>query len=68
LRNSIASSVVLPLADGLVERLRSGIEVLDAGCGRGLALIAMAQRYPASRFTGYDLCEDAVAFASETVA
>ena len=41
-------------------RLAAGIEVLDAGCGRGKALIAMAGRYPASRFTGYDLCADAI--------
>ncbi len=51
---------VLPLADGIQERLFSGIEVLDAGCGRGRALMALAQRYPASRFTGYDLCRDAI--------
>jgi 2-polyprenyl-3-methyl-5-hydroxy-6-metoxy-1,4-benzoquinol methylase len=54
---------VLPLVPGLAERLERGIDVLDAGCGRGLALMALARRYPASRFTGYDLCTDAIAFA-----
>jgi len=54
---------ILPLADGLEARLAAGIDVLDAGCGRGAALIAMAGRFPASRFTGYDLCADAVAYA-----
>ena len=43
--------------------LESGIEVLDAGCGLGRALQAMAARYPRSRFTGYDLCADAIAGA-----
>jgi len=57
---------VLALADGIEARLEQGIDVLDAGCSRGSALIAMAQRFPASRFTGYDLCEDAIAFAKET--
>lgn len=56
---------ILPLAEGTAERLATGIEVLDAGCGRGAALIEMARRYPASRFTGYDLCGDAIAFAKE---
>lgn len=54
---------ILPLAEGLTARLEAGIDVLDAGCGRGSALIAMAGRYPQSRFTGLDLCPDAIAFA-----
>ncbi len=56
---------VLPLAPELQSRLAEGIDVLDAGCARGSALIAMAKRYPASRFTGYDLCSDAIAFAQK---
>ena len=55
---------VLPLVDGLQARLEAGIDVLDAGCGRGRALLAMAARYPRSRFTGYDLCTDAIAWAA----
>ena len=55
--------VILPLVNGIDERLKAGIDVLDAGCGRGHALIALAKRYPASRFTGYDLCADAIAHA-----
>ncbi len=55
---------ILPLVPGLDARLREGIDVLDAGCARGSALIAMARRYPASRFTGYDLCADAISFAA----
>lgn len=54
---------ILPLAPGLIERLDAGIEVLDAGCGRGKALNLMASWYPNSRFTGYDLSEEAIAFA-----
>ena len=46
---------ILPLVAGLDARLDAGIEVLDAGCGQGSALIALAGRYPRSRFTGYDL-------------
>lgn len=58
---------VLPLVSGLEKRLEQGIDVLDAGCGRGLALTALATRFPQSRFTGYDLCPDAIAFAQNNV-
>ena len=55
---------ILALAPELHDRLASGIDVMDAGCGRGAALIALARRYPASRFFGYDLCADAMEFAT----
>lgn len=51
---------ILPLAEELPERLADGVRVLDAGCGKGLALIRMAGAYPRSHFTGYDLCTDAI--------
>ena len=56
---------ILPLVPGLAKRLESGIDVLDVGCGRGRALLILAQRYPQSRFTGYDLSPEAVAWAQE---
>ncbi|MFC7400186.1 class I SAM-dependent methyltransferase [Chelatococcus sp. GCM10030263] len=51
---------ILPLVPGITEKLEEGIDVLDAGCGSGRALIAMAKRFPRSRFVGYDLCEEAL--------
>ena len=59
---------ILPLVDGLTERLEAGIDVLDAGCGRAAALTAMAERFPNSRFVGLDLCDDAIAFARRAAA
>jgi SAM-dependent methyltransferase len=59
---------ILPLAHGMLDRLEAGIEVMDAGCGRGSALIAMAERFPRSRFLGYDLCKDAIAHADAEAA
>jgi len=56
---------ILPLVPGLTERLQDGIRVLDAGCGRGLALMAMADKFPDSRFSGYDLSEEAIAWAND---
>lgn len=53
--------VVLPLVEGLVERLRSGADVADFGCGSGHAINLMAQAFPASRFTGIDFSDEAIA-------
>jgi SAM-dependent methyltransferase len=49
---------ILPLVPGLVDRLEAGIDVVDVGCGSGRALIAMAERFPKSRFVGYDVSEE----------
>jgi SAM-dependent methyltransferase len=56
-------SAILPLVDGLPDRLRAGIDVADFGCGSGRAINLMAQAFPASRFTGYDFSEQALASA-----
>lgn len=57
--------LILPLVDGLPERLTDGIDVLDVGCGRGGALNVMAQAFPRSRFTGYDFSAEAIAAARD---
>ncbi|UTW04146.1 class I SAM-dependent methyltransferase [Amphritea atlantica] len=56
---------ILPLAPEIPERLEAGIHVLDLGCGRGLALMEMAERFPNSHFKGYDLSQDAITWACE---
>lgn len=56
---------ILPLAPELSKRLETGIRALDLGCGRGLALMKMAERFPDSHFEGYDLSQDAIAWARE---
>ena len=55
--------VILPLAAGLEERLQTGIDVADIGCGSGHALNIMAQAFPRSRFTGYDFSQEGIASA-----
>jgi SAM-dependent methyltransferase len=59
---------ILPLVDGLTDRLERGIHVIDVGCGRGRALAELAARYPNSTFAGYDISEEAVAHARDAAA
>ena len=44
----------LPAMPDVQRRLRDGADMADVGCGRGRALIRLAQAYPASRYVGYD--------------
>ena len=53
--------VTLPLVSGLVDRLKSGIDVSDIGCGSGHAINLMAKEFPNSRFTGIDFSEEGIA-------
>jgi 2-polyprenyl-3-methyl-5-hydroxy-6-metoxy-1,4-benzoquinol methylase len=57
--------VVLPMVDGLAERLQSGADVADFGCGSGHAVNLMAQAFPASRFTGIDFSDEAIAAGAD---
>jgi len=58
---------ILPLVDGIEEKLYAGIKVLDIGCGRGKALTTIAEKYPKSSFKGVDLSEEAIGFANDVV-
>ncbi len=55
---------VLPLVEGLPEGLEGGLDVADFGCGSGYAINLMAQAFPASRFTGVDFSDEAIATAA----
>ncbi len=52
--------VILPMLEGVVDKLEAGADVCDVGCGSGVALVAMAREFPGSRFTGYDPSRHAV--------
>ncbi len=52
---------IVPLVDGLSDRLRQGIDVLDVGCGSGLALVLLAETFPNSRFIGVDISAEGLA-------
>ena len=57
------TDAIVPLVPGLVDALRSGIDVLDVGCGSGRAMITLARAFPASRFRGIDISPDGIATA-----
>lgn len=59
---------IMPLVEGLVPALKTGIDVLDVGCGQGHALNLIAAAFPNSRFRGYDFSEQGVAVGREEAA
>ncbi len=63
--DSALVDVIVPLVEGLPERLQAGAEVADFGCGSGHAVNLLAQAFPKSRFTGIDFSEPAIAAASQ---
>ena len=59
---------ILPLVPALPERLQSGIEVADVGCGSGHAVNLIAQAYPNSHCVGYDFSDEGIAAGREEAA
>ena len=49
---------MLPLMDGMIEKLGKGISVLDIGCGSGTAINTLAKVFPNSTFSGIDFCKE----------
>jgi ubiquinone/menaquinone biosynthesis C-methylase UbiE len=60
---SALESHIVPLIPNLADRLATGIQMLDVGCGRGRIMNRLAELYPKSRFTGIDLSSEAVLVA-----
>lgn len=48
-RNQVVPAMI-PALDGVHEKLEAGCLVADVGCGDGALVMALAERYPASRF------------------
>src|SRR5262249_6386139 len=58
----------LAALDGVTGRLRAGGRVADIGCGQGTSTILMAERFPASAFTGFDHSDALIAAARKAAA
>ena len=54
----------VPAMPDVETKLRQGADVADIGCGRGRALIKLAQAFPESRFIGYDVFPPTIEQAS----
>lgn len=50
----------LPALPEVQAKLERGALMADAGCGRGKALIKLAQAFPRSRYVGYDIFEPTI--------
>ena len=60
-RQVLVDTFLPSVDDGrVVQALHRGIDVCDLGCAQGVATILMAQAFPASRFTGIDIGDDAL--------
>ena len=53
----------IPTVPDVKTKLEKGALVADVGCGRGRAIIKLAQAFPNSRFVGYDIFEPAIEHA-----
>ena len=58
---------ILPVLDGVVDKLNQGADVADVGCGSGVALVTMAKAFPNSTFHGYDPSSIAIERCKEKV-
>ncbi len=64
-QNHFLVPVVLASVDGLIERLETGIRVVDAGCGSGVASCVIAEAFPNSTVIGIDPSTHAIGAARE---
>jgi hypothetical protein len=51
--------LAIPRLEGVRERLERGGRVADVGCGAGIALLTLAEAFPASEFHGFDISRHA---------
>jgi len=61
-------STWLPALTGVAAKLEAGARVADVGCGLGASTVVMAEAYPASTFTGFDVHEPSIASARKRAA
>jgi SAM-dependent methyltransferase len=58
----------IPALEAVEEKLRSGANVADIGCGHGISTTLMARAYPESSFHGFDYHDASIARARQLAA
>jgi len=58
--NNLLLQEWLPAMPEVEAALERGCTVADIGCGQGRALVKLAQRFPGSRYVGYDLHQPSI--------
>lgn len=56
---------VIPSLEGVEDKLRNGAAVADIGCGAGSAVMLLAEAFPTSTYTGYDISQHALGLARQ---
>jgi 2-polyprenyl-3-methyl-5-hydroxy-6-metoxy-1,4-benzoquinol methylase len=56
-------SAWIPALEGMQEKLASGADVADVGCGHGASTMLMAKAFAKSRFHGFDYHDGSIEFA-----
>jgi len=67
-RPNYAGNIVanwIPSLNGVGARLKSGAKVADVGCGYGYSTMLMAEAFPKSQFTGFDIHAPSIASAQK---
>jgi hypothetical protein len=57
----------IPALDGVKQKLESGADVADVGCGKGASTVLMAKAFPRSRFFGFDYHKKSIEAAQQSV-
>ncbi|MGH9136195.1 MAG: class I SAM-dependent methyltransferase [Acidimicrobiales bacterium] len=63
--NNLLTDVWLAAVPDLLDTLAAGATVADVGCGYGTSTIALARRFPQSRFVGFDFHDHSIARARD---
>jgi hypothetical protein len=62
--NNLLLEQWIPAMPAVQSKLQCGVRVADVGCGRGRALIKLAQAFPACTYFGYDMYGPAIGEAT----
>lgn len=59
-------SAWIPALQGVKEKLETGAQVADVGCGKGASTLLMAKAFPKSQFFGFDYHDKSIEGARES--